>query len=138
LKAANVASIVGTVNSPWCRSLPDFDNMPGEVTMDARIAFLSSKVPLADLISAKAMEFDADYRHITYDLGACVRAGTAAIWPGPKSATRPTAMSCPTSNERAVIRAGTCACDGTDQFCEIDLRKLRGIRFCAITTEENT
>ncbi|MBU4459033.1 MAG: sugar phosphate isomerase/epimerase, partial [Verrucomicrobia bacterium] len=32
LKAENVASIVGTVNSPWCRSLPDFGNMPAGFT----------------------------------------------------------------------------------------------------------
>lgn len=77
-----VTSIVKAVDSPWCRALPDFGNMPGEVTMDQRIAFLSSMFPLADLISAKAMEFDKNYRHITYDLGACVRAAEAGGFKG--------------------------------------------------------
>ncbi len=70
----NVATIVKAVDSPWCRSLPDFGNVPGEVTMEQRIAFLAPLFPLAELISAKGMEFDGDYRHVSYDIGACVRA----------------------------------------------------------------
>lgn len=78
----NVAAIVKTVNSPWCRSLPDFGNMPGEVSIEQRIGFLSSMFPVADLISAKGMEFDENYRHTSYDIGACVRAAEAAGFKG--------------------------------------------------------
>lgn len=78
----NVAAIVKAVDSPWCRSLPDFGNMPGEVTMEQRLAFLAPMFPLADLISAKGMEFDDDYRHTSYDIGACVHAAEAAGFKG--------------------------------------------------------
>lgn len=77
-----VAAIVRAVGSPWCRSLPDFGNMPGEVTMGGRLAFLSSMFETADLISAKGMEFDDRYRHTSYEIGACVRAAEAAGFKG--------------------------------------------------------
>jgi hypothetical protein len=82
LKAENVAAIVGRVNSPWCRSLPDFGNIPVEFTKEQRVAFLNQILPSAYLISAKGMEFDADYRHTSYDIGACVRVAEAAGFRG--------------------------------------------------------
>lgn len=82
MKAGSVAAIVKTVNSPWCRSLPDFGNMPGEVTTEQRISFLTPMFPVADLISAKGMEFDENYRHTSYDIGTCVRAAEAAGFKG--------------------------------------------------------
>lgn len=82
LKAENVAAIVQTADSPWCRSLPDFGNMPAEFTTPQRVAYLNQILPFADLISAKGMEFDEDYRHISYDAGACVRAAEAAGFKG--------------------------------------------------------
>lgn len=78
----NVAAIVKAVSGAWCRALPDFGNMPGEVTMEQRIAFLAPMFPLADLISAKGMEFDENYRHTSYDIGACVRAAEAGGFRG--------------------------------------------------------
>lgn len=83
MKAGSVAAIVKTVNSPWCRSLPDFGNMPADITSpQQRIDFLNPMLPFADLISAKGMEFDEDYRHLSYDAGACVRAAEAAGFKG--------------------------------------------------------
>lgn len=81
-KAENVAAIVQTVNSPWCRSLPDFGNMPPEYTDAQRVEFLDQILPVAHLISAKGMEFDKDYRHVSYDDVACVRAAETAGFQG--------------------------------------------------------
>lgn len=78
----NVAAIVKGVGGPWCRALPDFGNMPGEVTMEQRVAFLATMFPLADLISAKGMEFDPGYRHTSYDIAGCVRAAEAGGFKG--------------------------------------------------------
>ncbi|MCX7887476.1 MAG: hypothetical protein N3B01_09530, partial [Verrucomicrobiae bacterium] len=73
---------VKAVNSPWCRSLPDFGNMPAGFTTEQRVAFLNQILPYAFLISAKGMEFDADYRHTSYDVAACVRAAEQAGYKG--------------------------------------------------------
>jgi sugar phosphate isomerase/epimerase len=81
-KAENVAAIVAAVNSPWCRSLPDFGNMPVEFTTAERVGFLNRILPFADLISAKGMEFDANGGHKSYDIAACVRAAEAAGFKG--------------------------------------------------------
>jgi sugar phosphate isomerase/epimerase len=82
LKAENVAALVAAVDSPWCRSLPDFGNLPPGTSLPDRVAFLQRILPFAALISAKGMEFDADYRHTSYDVGACVRASEAAGFTG--------------------------------------------------------
>ena len=48
----------------------------------ALLAFLGQLFPTAALISAKGMVFDADYRHLSYDVGACTRAAEAAGFRG--------------------------------------------------------
>jgi len=78
----NVVALVKYVDSPWCRTLPDFGNIPTTYTQTKREAFLSKLLPHAALISAKGMVFDADYRHQTYDVGACVRLAEAAGFTG--------------------------------------------------------
>lgn len=82
LKAGNVAGIVKAVNSPWCRSLPDFGNMPAEFTTAERVSFLNQILPFAHLISAKGMVFGPDGKHTSYDIGACVRAAETAGFSG--------------------------------------------------------
>jgi hypothetical protein len=47
-----------------------------------RIAFLRQLLPAAGLISAKGVEFDSSYQHVTYDLAACVRAAEEAGFRG--------------------------------------------------------
>ncbi len=81
-KAENIAAIVAAVNSPWCRSLPDFGNMPAGFTPPQRVAFLDQILPSAHLVSAKGMEFDADYRHTSYDIAACVSAAEKSGFKG--------------------------------------------------------
>lgn len=82
LKAENVAAIVKGVNSPWCRGLLDFGNAPGPLTQEQRIAYLEQMLPLAYLVSAKGMEFNANYQHTSYDFAACVRASEKAGFKG--------------------------------------------------------
>ncbi len=81
-RAENVAAIVRAVNSPWCRSLPDFGNLPAGVTPAERVAFLNQILPFADLISAKGMRFNAAYEHVSYDLAPCVQAAKQAGFKG--------------------------------------------------------
>lgn len=78
----NVAAIVAGVNRPGCRSLPDYGNFPPETTLPSRLAQLERILPAAALISVKGMEFDAEYRHLSFDVGACVRATEAAGFTG--------------------------------------------------------
>lgn len=82
LTAENVVAIVKGVNSPWCRSLVDSGNSPGALTQEQRIAYLEQMLPLAYLVSAKGMVFDDNYNHISYDVGACVRAAEKAGFKG--------------------------------------------------------
>lgn len=81
-QAENIAAIVNAVNSPWCRTLPDFGNIPRDFTTQQRVAFLDQILPQAVFISAKGMEFDEAYQHTTYDFAACVRAAERAGYQG--------------------------------------------------------
>ncbi len=78
----NVVAILQAVDSPYCRALPDFGNMPTTFTPQQRAEFLGKLFPYAHLVSAKGMVFDEKYRHVTYDVGACVRLGEAAGFRG--------------------------------------------------------
>lgn len=78
----NIVAIVRAADSPHCRTLPDFGNMPTNFTPAQRAAFLKRLFPYAHLVSAKGMVFDADYRHQTYDVAASVRLGEAAGFKG--------------------------------------------------------
>ncbi len=78
----NIVALVQTVNDPWCRTLPDFGNMPGDFTQQQREAFLSKLFPWAHLVSAKGMVFDRQYRHQSYDIGRCVRLGESLGFSG--------------------------------------------------------
>lgn len=78
----NVVAILQAVNSPYCRSLPDFGNMPGSFTPQQRAEFLGKFFPYAHLVSAKGMVFDEKYQHVSYDVAASVRLGEAAGFKG--------------------------------------------------------
>ncbi len=81
-KTDNIAAIIQPVNRAWRRSLPDFYNVPAEFTTEQRVAFLAPILPFAQLVSVKGVEFDADDRCVSYDIGACVRAAEAAGFDG--------------------------------------------------------
>lgn len=78
----NVAAIVAGVKSPWCWTLPDFGNFPADLAIEARLNRLQRILPQAALISAKGAEFDANYRHVSFDVAACVRAAEMAGFRG--------------------------------------------------------
>ncbi len=78
----NIVAIIKHVDSPFCRTLPDFGNIPGSFTPGQRAAFLEKLFPYAHLVSAKGMVFDEQYRHTTYDVAACVRLGEKAGFKG--------------------------------------------------------
>jgi len=82
----HIVAIIKAVNTPWCRSLPDFGNMPTDFTQQQRDEFLKKLYPYAHLISAKGMYFDAQARHLTYDIGTCVRTAEVSGFKGIYSA----------------------------------------------------
>ena len=78
----NVVAIVEAVDSPWCRTLPDFGNVPKDFSQEQREAFLRKIFPWAHLVSAKGMVFDEEYRHVTYNIGQCVKLGESMGFKG--------------------------------------------------------
>jgi L-ribulose-5-phosphate 3-epimerase UlaE len=77
LDANNVVALAQYVDSPFCRILPDFGNMPTDFSWDQRSTFLKQLLPFAELVSAKGMVFDKHYNHLSYDVGACVQLAEA-------------------------------------------------------------
>lgn len=71
--AENVVAILDGVEHPNIGGLTDFGNIPAPMEMPEHLAFLKKLLPHADLISAKGKTFDENYKHISYDFGACVR-----------------------------------------------------------------
>jgi sugar phosphate isomerase/epimerase len=71
--AIDVAAIVGAVNHPRLRSLIDWGNTGGG-TAEEMIADLAPTFPTLGLISAKAQEFDENYKHQNWDIAALVKA----------------------------------------------------------------
>ena len=82
----NVVAIVKTVDSLWCRTLPDFGNVPKDFSQEQREVFLSKIFPWAHLVSAKGMVLDEQYKHLTYDIGRCVKLGESMGFKGIYSA----------------------------------------------------
>jgi sugar phosphate isomerase/epimerase len=78
----NIVAIIKHVDSPFCGALPDFGNMPRTFTLEQRLGFLKKLYPHAGLVSAKGMVFDEEYRHQSYDVGACVKVGEEAGFKG--------------------------------------------------------
>jgi sugar phosphate isomerase/epimerase len=78
---ADAAAVVRAVDHPNCRALADWGNSAATSTAQ-RIADLSLLFPKLELVSAKGLHFDADYRHVDYDIGAIVRATEAAGFRG--------------------------------------------------------
>ena len=82
----NIVVIIKAVNSTFCRTLPDFGNMPANFKQQQRDEFLKKLYPYAHLISAKGMYFDEQAKHLAYDIGACVRTAEASGFKGIYSA----------------------------------------------------
>jgi L-ribulose-5-phosphate 3-epimerase len=80
-RIANVAAIVAAVDHPMCRSIIDFGNTPAQTT-DDRIADISRLFPTLQMVSAKGVDFDESFDHVSYDIGALVRATEASGFRG--------------------------------------------------------
>ncbi|MFO8012250.1 MAG: sugar phosphate isomerase/epimerase family protein [Phycisphaerae bacterium] len=100
----NIVAIMKHVGSPWCGTLPDFGNMPGNFTQEQRAAYLKRLFPHAYLVSAKGMDFDAEGRHTSFDIGACVRVGEACGFKGIYSAEQWSPGPIPVSDLAATQR----------------------------------
>ena len=102
-----VIAIIKAVDSSWCRTLPDFGNVPADFTQRQRDELLKKLYTHAHLISAKGMYFDENGNHLTYDIGACVRTAEASGFKGIYSAEqwspKPIAVDALTAT-RAIIR----------------------------------
>lgn len=69
----NAMDVVRAVGDANCRPLLDWGNTPGAST-ESRIADYAQMFPGLALVSAKGLHFDADYRHVEYDVAALTRA----------------------------------------------------------------
>lgn len=78
---SNVVAIWERVGHPRCAMLADWGNSPAKTTED-RIADLSQMFGGLGLVEAKAMRFDNHYRHVSYDIGAIVRATEGSGYTG--------------------------------------------------------
>jgi sugar phosphate isomerase/epimerase len=86
LKPEKVVQIVKAIDSPWCRALPDFGNLPPGADESYRQKMLGLFFPLAHMASAKGEWFDADGGHPSFDISACVRTGEKCGFKGIYSA----------------------------------------------------
>lgn len=77
----NVVAVLKAVNDPWCRAVADWGNSPAR-DLEDRLAQMARLSPWLQLVSAKAQHFDAQGRHIEYDLGALTRATEASGYRG--------------------------------------------------------
>jgi sugar phosphate isomerase/epimerase len=73
--------IVQRVDDPFCRALPDWGNTPA-ASPAARVEALTQMFPLIEFVSAKAVDFDEQNRHISYDIVPIVTATEASGYRG--------------------------------------------------------
>ncbi len=81
-----LVSLVKGVNSPYCRTLPDFGNIPKGADEAFRHKAMELLFPMAHLVSTKGMGFDERMRHTPYDFAACMRIGESSGFEGIYSA----------------------------------------------------
>jgi len=84
-KVENILAIVKFAGRN-CAALPDFGNFEGIGSDAERCRLLKAMFPYAYLVSAKAMYFNPQKKHISYDFGACVRTGEESGFAGIYSA----------------------------------------------------
>jgi L-ribulose-5-phosphate 3-epimerase len=77
----NVVAIYDRVKHRRCKMAADWGNSAAKDT-EARIADLSAMFSGLGFVSAKGTRFDAEYRHLPYDISAIVRATEASGYRG--------------------------------------------------------
>ena len=86
MQPKNVVAITKAVDSPWCRTLPDFGNVPPDAGEAFREKMLKMLFPYALIASAKGMWFNESGNHEPYDIGRCVQIGESCGFKGIYSA----------------------------------------------------
>lgn len=81
LDPRNVVAVLEGVDDPYCRAQADWGNTPSDDSV-GRLQDLALLNPWLDFVSAKAVDFDADYTHTSYDLAQIVEATEAAGYRG--------------------------------------------------------
>jgi len=77
----NIAKIVQGVNSNWFRLLPDFGNFDPTT----RYVGLQTMLPMAAVIHAETLDFDAQGRQTAYDYDLCMHLVARSGYQGPLS-----------------------------------------------------
>jgi sugar phosphate isomerase/epimerase len=77
-----VVELVKTVNHPNCKVICDWGNTPANGTLDQKIAELKKLFPYLHLVSAKELDFDANNKHISYDIVPIIKATEASGFKG--------------------------------------------------------
>lgn len=68
-----VVEVVRRVNDPLCRALADWGNTPSD-SPQARVVALAEMAPYLEFVSAKQVDFDANNRHVSYDVAPLITA----------------------------------------------------------------
>lgn len=77
-----VVAIVKAVNHPNCKTLCDWGNSPAGGTPQQKVDALAKLFPNMGLVSAKQLDFDAQNKHIDYDVVPIIKATEAAGYKG--------------------------------------------------------
>ncbi|MCL4508034.1 MAG: sugar phosphate isomerase/epimerase [Chloroflexi bacterium] len=77
----NIEKIVYGVNSNWFRLCPDFGNFEPALRYEG----LQTMMPLAALVHAKTLDFDAEGNHTAFDFSRCMRIIGESGYDGPLS-----------------------------------------------------
>ncbi len=77
-----VVQVVKAVNHPNVGVICDWGNTPANGTLQQKIAALSKLFPYLYLVSAKELDFDAQNRHISYDIVPIIKATEASGFKG--------------------------------------------------------
>jgi sugar phosphate isomerase/epimerase len=77
-----VVEVVKAVNDPNCRCICDWGNTPANGTIQQKIDALKKLFPYLYLVSAKELDFDAQNRHISYDIVPIIKATEASGFKG--------------------------------------------------------
>lgn len=80
-KVDNVLTLLKAVNDPNCGAITDWGNSPA-TTIEERVADMQKLMPYLTLVSAKELEFDANNKHVSYDVVPLIKATEASGFRG--------------------------------------------------------
>jgi sugar phosphate isomerase/epimerase len=77
-----VVEVMQVVNHPNVGVICDWGNTPAAGTIDDKVAALTKLFPYLSLVSAKELDFDAQNRHVSYDIVPIIQATEASGFKG--------------------------------------------------------